>query len=494
MGRGGGGACPAAVLHRQAGAIVDAALRSARERRGGRSLKARCLAPGVRAKRPTFALCCETLRFRALLEEVLAEAGVPPRAGRAGKRAGAGAGRSWAGATLVACYDLLLGRWDGEGARLPEQKAVAGRAAGLRAGLQARLEARGAQDPRDLLPSGDSKPPPARAGGGRRGEAEAASPGASGSEEEEEEDCCGGRPEAALPRWVRVNPLRGGTPEEVAARLRAELGVPVRAHPLVPEVLELPPGTDVHRHPLVRGGALVQQGLASCLPAAVLDPEPGWTVVDACAAPGNKTTHAAARVGAAGAVVAFDASAERLRLLQENCERCGAAPGIVEARHGDFLRCDPAADPKLRRARAVLLDPSCSGSGTRRQISGDQMVFSEGQPADAAERRNAASDRVEALARFQEAALRHALSFPAAQRVVYSTCSVHARENELVVAAVLAHAERLGWRLAEALPAWPRRGKPVFDGGEKTLRVDPAADRTDGFFVALFVRSARGGP
>ena len=75
--------------------------------------------------------------------------------------------------------------------------------------------------------------------------------------------------------------------------------------------------------------------------------------------------------------------------------------------------------------------------------------------------------------------------------VVYSTCSVHARENELVVAAVLAHAGRLGWRRGGALPSWPRRGKSVFEGGERTLRVDAAADRTDGFFVALFVREGR---
>ena len=498
-----GGACPPAVLHRQAGAIVAAALRAARERRGGRSLKARCLAPEVRAKRPTFALCCETLRFRALLEELLGAAGVAPRArgrgrGRAGE--GSGGGGGWGGVTLVAGYDLVLGRWDGSGARLPKQKAVAERAAELREALRERLRAKGATEPRELLaeprgPGGTRRAGPGRKGRGKRGGAEAGAGGGrscgsgsgrgSGSGSDDEGA-------AALPRWVRVNPLRGATSGAVAERLREELGVPVRAHPLVPEVLELPPGTDVHRHPLVRGGALVQQGLASCLPAAVLAPEPGWTVVDACAAPGNKTTHAAARVGASGAVVAFDASAERLELLRENCQRCGAAPGIVEVRHADFLKCDPAADPKLRRARAVLLDPSCSGSGTHRQISGDRMVFSDSRPAAAAAaQRDAAADRVEALARFQEAALRHALSFPSAERVVYSTCSVHARENELVVAAVLAHAERLGWRLGEALPSWPRRGKSVFEGGQRTLRVDAAADRTDGFFVALFVREGR---
>lgn len=54
---------------------------------------------------------------------------------------------------------------------------------------------------------------------------------------------------------------------------------------------------------------------------------------------------------------------------------------------------------------------------------------------------------MERLAAFQEAALRHALQFPALQRLVYSTCSVHDRENEAVVAAVLPEAKQLGFQL-----------------------------------------------
>ncbi len=56
-------------------------------------------------------------------------------------------------------------------------------------------------------------------------------------------------------------------------------------------------------------------------------------------------------------------------------------------------------------------------------------------------------ERLDRLANFQEAALRHALRFPALQRLVYSTCSVHERENEAVVAAVLPEAKELGFRL-----------------------------------------------
>ena len=71
----------------------------------------------------------------------------------------------------------------------------------------------------------------------------------------------------------------------------------------------------------------------------------------------------------------------------------------------------------------------------------------------------------------QEKALRHALTLPSLQRLVYSTCSVHQQENEDVVQAVLPEAEKLGFQLRHTLPAWSRRGLPVFQGAEKLVRI-----------------------
>jgi putative methyltransferase len=91
----------------------------------------------------------------------------------------------------------------------------------------------------------------------------------------------------------------------------------------------------------------------------------------------------------------------------------------------------------------------------------------------------------------QEAALLHALHFPSVQRLVYSTCSVHQRENEDVVAAVLPAATAAGFRLIDPFPTWHRRGLPVVEGSELLVRTDGHADGTDGFFVALFERSGK---
>jgi len=95
----------------------------------------------------------------------------------------------------------------------------------------------------------------------------------------------------------------------------------------------------------------------------------------------------------------------------------------------------------------------------------------------------------------QEAALRHALTFPALRRLAYSTCSTHQRENEDVVAAVLPDAQAAGFDLVDPFPGggWTRRGVDgSLPGGREALviRTDAYEDGTDGFFVAVFERVA----
>ena len=71
----------------------------------------------------------------------------------------------------------------------------------------------------------------------------------------------------------------------------------------------------------------------------------------------------------------------------------------------------------------------------------------------------------------QEKALRHALRLPKLERLVYSTCSIHDAENELVVKAALPYAEELGFELGHPLPDWPRRGRPLLPGHDHLIRV-----------------------
>jgi putative methyltransferase len=197
-----------------------------------------------------------------------------------------------------------------------------------------------------------------------------------------------------------------------------------------------------------------------------------------------------AMVGPTGAVIGCDRDARRLETLTAAAGRARAA-SIIRPIHADFLSLDPEKDASLAKVHAILLDPSCSGSGTD-AVRGDWLSSAAGKDGSGED-----SARLERLATFQEAALTHALSaFPSATRVTYSTCSVHVRENEAVVAAVMGGpGGRLGgWALETALPAWHRRGlagsAPGLTDDEAAclVRVDSVEDETDGFFVALFVR------
>ena len=97
--------------------------------------------------------------------------------------------------------------------------------------------------------------------------------------------------------------------------------------------------------------------------------------------------------------------------------------------------------------------------------------------------------RLASLASLQTKLLLHALSFPGVKRVTYSTCSVHAEENEEVVAAILSNPEvSASFKLKKCLPGWQGRGDPKYPFADKVVRADPKRDLCNGFFVALFQR------
>jgi len=87
------------------------------------------------------------------------------------------------------------------------------------------------------------------------------------------------------------------------------------------------------------------------------------------------------------------------------------------------------------------------------------------------------------------------MSFPSVERIVYSTCSVHATENELVLCKALKNeaAQRLGFKLAErkeVIPSWHRRGlnEHLSVNAECVIRCNPGDDYTNGFFVSMLVK------
>lgn len=179
-----------------------------------------------------------------------------------------------------------------------------------------------------------------------------------------------------LPRYVRVNTLKT-TVEDVVEYLRRDgfcyQGQAFKLDDLtlrkkdfvrdchLPELLVFPPKTDFHDHFLYKAGHIILQDKASCLPAYLLNPPPGSHVIDACAAPGNKTSHLAAIMKNKGNLFAFDLNAKRLATMSTLLLRAGVT--CQRLANQDFLEVDPD-NLQYKDVEYVLLDPSCSGSGT----------------------------------------------------------------------------------------------------------------------------------
>lgn len=249
----------------------------------------------------------------------------------------------------------------------------------------------------------------------------------------------------------------------------------------------------------LRGEAIIQDR-ASCFPAQILFSDPNDVhseVIDATAAPGNKTTHAASFVAPQnGVVYAFERDSNRVKVLKTMCDKATgkSTKNLIHPTHADFTTVSPADFPSIT---GLIVDPSCSGSGIFGRAVEDASSEQQREEID--------TERLNKLAGFQFKIVKHALSFPAARKVVYSTCSIHPHENERVVVDLLRDPEiqKQGWRLATrdvVIPDWPRRGwEQEFtsleaDAAKCTelaggcVRSVPKEDGGIGFFAACFVR------
>ncbi|KAK3375413.1 S-adenosyl-L-methionine-dependent methyltransferase [Podospora didyma] len=391
------------------------------------------------------------------------------------------------------------------------------------------------------------------------------------------------------PRWVRINTLATTLDDqldktfkgfEVVPSVRDVIEGPFSAKRIcldghVPNLVAVSPGGfDFAKAEAYRTGAIILQDKASCFPAYLLDPRPedeeDGDVIDACAAPGNKTTHLAAIMDERRGlrlsgkqqqqqqpgfkIHAFEKDKLRAKTLDRMVKLAGSDGFTVINAGQDFMKVDPHA-AQYSKVGALLLDPSCSGSGIvgrddapelhlpaaagtataspgppdnnkkkrtkkttaavtaqkkeqqKRKREGDDskpqpvMVDDDGETTVLGSEKELQA-RIEALASFQLSLLLHAFSFPAARKITYSTCSVHAGENEHVVVKALASevARQRGWKIlgrerqVRGMQEWPVRGSVDACGGDDVL-ADACirANRDDGngvmgFFVAAFVR------
>jgi 16S rRNA (cytosine967-C5)-methyltransferase len=193
-----------------------------------------------------------------------------------------------------------------------------------------------------------------------------------------------------------------------------------------------------------RDGWFYIQDPSTLLAARELDPKPGETILDFCAAPGGKTTFIAQLMNNQGRIVAQDISSARLKFIQENCARLGVTCVETSTISSDFGLQASGFDK-------VLVDAPCSNTGVMRRRADLRWRIQPGE--------------IERLRTMQQDLLRRAAARVKPDGVlVYSTCSLEPEENQEVVKQFLS--EHAGFRL------------------ERERELLPFMDGVDGAYVA----------
>lgn len=376
----------------------------------------------------------------------------------------------------------------------------------------------------------------------------------------EEQDSLKGRTQPDL-RWIRVNRLRSCLSEVLDTdfaefkRLPTYQEISATTNPKsyvcdanVPDLICTNASTkELTDSQLYLSGKIILQDKASCFPAhLLLDSRPAalhgsadfvvHDVMDACAAPGNKTSHVASILASSqehsdnSTAYACERDERRSQVLTDMLRRA-AAERVQVLPKQDFLALSPS-DTRFRKVTHLLLDPSCSGSGilsreevpsltlpkgatlsrassaqTRQRATDSSQSKSRSKKrkkdADATQHddtvarpatQNHLQDRLRRLSNLQTHIIEHAFKFPQARVITYSTCSVYATENEIVALRALNSdiARERRWRPLKrseqprGLEIWPHRGLDLSDheenqdeGRKLWLRLTP--DEREGF-------------
>ncbi|MCU0918528.1 MAG: RsmB/NOP family class I SAM-dependent RNA methyltransferase, partial [Planctomycetes bacterium] len=222
--------------------------------------------------------------------------------------------------------------------------------------------------------------------------------------------------------YVRVNPLRTTTAALLQrfeqANVHAELVPPggiVKTAGLgdgltVPDVIRIAGPHAVTQLPGFAEGLFTIQDLSASRAVQILDPQPGWSILDLCSAPGTKTTQLAEATRDAAPILATDINPERLDRVRENLTRLGLRSVTIL----------PYAQLELGQTGpfdAILLDAPCSNTGVlARRVEARFRV-----------RRKA----VQEIAAIQKALLAKAAGLvKPGGRICYSTCSIQRQENQ----------------------------------------------------------------
>ncbi|GKS80905.1 ribosomal RNA small subunit methyltransferase B [Ligilactobacillus pabuli] len=262
---------------------------------------------------------------------------------------------------------------------------------------------------------------------------------------------------------VRVNQLRSDTHQVIS--LLQELDFDVQDSRVSPNALRVS-GSFIPHSPVYQSGKITIQDESAILSVESMELKPDDQVLDACAAPGGKTTQIAEYLTGSGHVEALDIHQNKLRLIQANADRMRVGDKItlqaLDARKSSTLYADESFDQ-------VLVDAPCSGLGLLRRKPEIKYEKSLGD--------------TENLAKIQLAILKATAPLvKAGGRLTYSTCTILNTENQAVIDQFLADEP-------DFVQVKTTTKFGIKDDREtKSLTIYPDDFGSDGFFIATLVK------
>jgi 16S rRNA (cytosine967-C5)-methyltransferase len=252
---------------------------------------------------------------------------------------------------------------------------------------------------------------------------------------------------ATAPLTIRVNALKAdiGT---VAGLLGAELTEPVSG---VPDALVIKKRINVSGLESFKNGLFEVQDAGSQLIAPYLDPQPGMSVIDACAGAGGKSLHIAALLGNTGSVLSMDIDNHKLTELQRRAVRNG-----VTNLQTLLISSDSIIKGLSETTDRLLLDVPCSGLGVLRRNPDSKWKLKP--------------EFLDNIRRVQAQILEsYSGMVKKGGKMVYATCSVLPSESEEQVKKFM-KAHKADWKFVSE------------------HRTSVARDGFDGFYMALLER------
>ncbi|MFZ9035677.1 MAG: 16S rRNA (cytosine(967)-C(5))-methyltransferase RsmB [Francisellaceae bacterium] len=232
-----------------------------------------------------------------------------------------------------------------------------------------------------------------------------------------------------------------------------------------PYCLKLTDAIDVGNDPVFQRGFYSVQDISAQYAATIISPKNGETILDACAAPGGKTTHLL-EIAPKCHLTAVDSHATRLTLIRENLKRLNQDNLNIQLIHGDASQDNDKLTVSFDK---ILVDAPCSATGVIRRHP-DIKVLRHAKDVDA-------------IAVTQRQILSHLWQYlkPGGQ-LLYATCSILPQENnEQIQAFIEKQTDALVVDIALLAPYATDIGYQILPGDENG----------DGFYYCLLQKATK---